>query len=66
MHAAYVRPGGVALDLPIGLLEDIHKWALQYADRIDELEEALTNGRIWKNRLKDVGTFCVILRNHYS
>ena len=55
MHAAYVRPGGVSLDLPIGLLEDIHKWASQYAARVDELEEALTNGRIWKNRLRDVG-----------
>lgn len=55
MHAAYVRPGGVALDLPIGLLEDIHKWASQYGARIDELEEALTNGRIWKARLMSVG-----------
>ncbi|KAL2916271.1 ndufs2, NADH ubiquinone oxidoreductase 49 kd subunit [Polyrhizophydium stewartii] len=55
MHAAYVRPGGVALDLPIGLLEDIHRWALQFSARVDELEEALSNGRIWKNRLRDIG-----------
>lgn len=55
MHAAYVRPGGVALDLPIGLLEDIHKWALQYGGRIDELEEALVNNRIWKGRLIGIG-----------
>ena len=55
MHAAYVRPGGVALDLPIGLIEDIHAWASQYSARIDEMEEALTNGRIWKDRLQNVG-----------
>jgi NADH dehydrogenase (ubiquinone) Fe-S protein 2 len=55
MHAAYVRPGGVALDLPHGLLEDINVWAEQFGGRIDELEEALSNSRIWKNRLINVG-----------
>ena len=24
MHAAYIRPGGVAFDIPLGLLEDIY------------------------------------------
>ncbi|KAJ3289936.1 NADH dehydrogenase [ubiquinone] iron-sulfur protein 2 [Borealophlyctis nickersoniae] len=55
MHAAWVRPGGVASDLPIGLLEDIYKWASQFGARVDELEEALTNNRVWKNRLIGVG-----------
>ena len=55
MHAAYIRPGGVALDLPIGLLQDIHLWATQFGSRVDELEEALSNGRIWKARLRNVG-----------
>jgi len=55
MHAAYVRPGGVALDLPIGLLEDIHTWASQFSARIDEIEELLSNSRIWKNRLIGIG-----------
>jgi NADH dehydrogenase (ubiquinone) Fe-S protein 2 len=55
MHAAHVRPGGVALDLPIGLLEDIHKWGIHFAGRIDETEESLTNNRVWKNRLLGVG-----------
>ena len=26
MHAAYIRPGGVSQDLPIGLLEDIYNF----------------------------------------
>ena len=55
MHAAYVRPGGVALDLPIGLLEDIHTWCIQFGSRVDEMEELLTNSRIWKQRLVNVG-----------
>ncbi|KAJ3042959.1 NADH dehydrogenase Fe-S protein subunit 2 ndufs2 [Rhizophlyctis rosea] len=55
MHAAWVRPGGVASDLPIGLLEDIHKWASQYGARLDELEESLSINRVWKGRLMNVG-----------
>ena len=55
MHAAYIRPGGVAQDLPVGLCEDIYKFAQQFASRIDEMEEMLTNNRIWKQRLVDIG-----------
>lgn len=55
MHAAYIRPGGVHEDLPIGLLDDIYLFAKSFNSRIDELEELLTNNRIWKQRLVDVG-----------
>ena len=55
MHAAYIRPGGVAQDLPLGLSQDIYRFAHQFASRIDEMEEMLTNNRIWKQRLVDVG-----------
>ena len=55
LHAAYVRPGGVARDLPIGLLDDIYQWATQFGDRVDEIEELLTDNRIWKARTVDVG-----------
>lgn len=55
MHAAYVRPGGVAQDMPLGLTEDIFKFAQQFSSRIDEIEELLTNNRIWKQRLVNVG-----------
>ena len=55
MHAAYVRPGGVAQDMPLGLSEDIYKFAQQFSSRIDEMEELLTSNRIWKQRLVDVG-----------
>jgi len=46
MHAAYFRPGGVAFDLPLGLLNDIYLFTKQFNSRIDEIEELLTNNRI--------------------
>jgi len=46
MHAAYIRPGGVNLDLPLGLLEDIFSFIKQFPSRLDELEELLSNNRI--------------------
>jgi NADH dehydrogenase (ubiquinone) Fe-S protein 2 len=55
IHAAYIRPGGVSLDIPMGLLEDIHQFACQFGTRLDEIEELLTDNRIWKQRLVDVG-----------
>jgi NADH dehydrogenase (ubiquinone) Fe-S protein 2 len=55
MHANYIRPGGVSQDLPLGLLSDIYDFAVQFNSRIDEMEELLTNNRIWKQRLIDVG-----------
>jgi NADH dehydrogenase (ubiquinone) Fe-S protein 2 len=55
MHAAYFRPGGVSQDLPLGMLEDIYTFAEQFANRLDEVEELLTDNRIWKQRLIDVG-----------
>jgi NADH dehydrogenase (ubiquinone) Fe-S protein 2 len=55
MHAAYIRPGGVAYDLPIGLLADMHAFTTQFGARIDEMEELLSNNRIWKQRTVGVG-----------
>jgi NADH dehydrogenase (ubiquinone) Fe-S protein 2 len=55
MHANYIRPGGVSQDLPMGLLQDINTFIEQFSDRLNELEELLTNNRIWKQRLVNVG-----------
>lgn len=55
MHAAYIRPGGIAQDLPIGLLDDIYIFLAQFSKRIDEIEELLSGNRIWKQRLVDIG-----------
>lgn len=55
MHAAYFRVGGVTSDLPIGLLDDIYQFCQQFGSRINEIEELLTNNRIWQSRLVNVG-----------
>ncbi len=55
MHAAYIRPGGVAGDLPVGLLDDLYLFVSQFNLRLDEIEEMLTSNRIWKQRLVDIG-----------
>ena len=55
MHAAYIRPGGVISDLPLGLLDDIFIFCDQFILRLDEIEEMLTGSRIWKERLIDIG-----------
>jgi NADH dehydrogenase (ubiquinone) Fe-S protein 2 len=46
MHANYIRPGGIAKDLPFGLMDDIYKFVVKFSSRIDEFEELLTNNRI--------------------
>lgn len=55
MHAAYFRPGGVNEDVPLGLFNDIYIVCEQLETRINEFEEMLTNNRIWKQRLVDIG-----------
>ena len=55
LHMAYFRPGGVAQDLPGGLVDDISSWANEYPKMIDELEGLLTDNRIFKQRTVDVG-----------
>jgi len=55
MHANYIRPGGVAQDIPFGLLHDINVFCGQFGDRINEMEELLSGNRIWKERLVNVG-----------
>ncbi|KAI9758398.1 MAG: NADH:ubiquinone oxidoreductase 49kD subunit [Lichina confinis] len=66
LHAAYVRPGGVSQDLPIGLLDDIYQWATQFGDRIDETEELLTDNRIWKGRTQGIGVVSAADALNYS
>lgn len=46
MHAAYIRPGGVSLDLPLGLLGDIYLFCKQFDGRLNEIEALLTENRI--------------------
>lgn len=55
LHAAYVRPGGVAFDLPLGLMDDIHMFISQFGQRLDEIEDLLTANRLWRARTIGIG-----------
>ncbi|RTG90678.1 NADH dehydrogenase (ubiquinone) Fe-S protein 2, partial [Schistosoma bovis] len=37
MHAAYIRPGGVYLDMPLGLMDDIYQFIQKFPQRLDEV-----------------------------
>lgn len=41
--------------MPIGLLNDIFIFNEQFNSRLNEIEELLTNNRIWKERLINIG-----------
>jgi NADH-quinone oxidoreductase subunit D len=55
MNLAYVRPGGVATDLPPGAVEKIREFVPHMSSRIDEYEDLLTGNPIWQARQKGVG-----------
>lgn len=55
LHANYFRPGGVAVDMPDGLAEDIATYYEGFPKFIDELEELLSGNRIFKQRTVDIG-----------
>ena len=56
LHANYFRIGGVAADLPPGLLEDIDAWCDTFPQVLDDMETLVTENRIFKQRTVDIGT----------
>jgi NADH-quinone oxidoreductase subunit D len=55
MNHDYIRPGGVAADLPDGWEEDVAYLCDYLPAKIDEYEELLTENPIWQQRTKGVG-----------
>jgi NADH-quinone oxidoreductase subunit D len=55
LHMNYFRPGGVSMDMPAELADDIWKWAEQFDNFLADLEELLTENRIFKQRTVDIG-----------
>jgi NADH-quinone oxidoreductase subunit D len=60
MHMAYCRPGGVHQDLPPDLIDDIEAWCHQFPKLLHDLDELLTENRIFKQRNVDI---CVVSRD---
>ncbi len=55
MHAAYFRPGGVHQDLPKGLAEDIYTYCERVQPVLADVENLLTENRIYRQRNVDIG-----------
>ncbi|WP_081474338.1 NADH dehydrogenase (quinone) subunit D [Gordonia alkanivorans] len=55
MNHAYIRPGGVAQDLPPDGPEQVAEVVAQLPGRLDELGDLLTDNYIWKARTQSVG-----------
>lgn len=55
MHANYIRPGGVASDIDDELVNDIAKFFDELPPKLDDMESLLTENRIFKQRLVDIG-----------
>lgn len=55
MHSAYIRPGGVALDVPEYVLEEITKFTETFPKVLSDMESLLTHNRIFKQRTVDIG-----------
>ncbi|MGF1456066.1 MAG: NADH-quinone oxidoreductase subunit D [Alphaproteobacteria bacterium] len=54
LHAAYFRPGGVHQDLPAGLADDILEWCESFLKVLDDIENLVTENRIFKQRNVDI------------
>ncbi len=55
MNHNYIRPGGVAADLPDGWRDDVLRLLELIPDRLDEYDVLLTQQPIWRERLQGVG-----------
>ena len=55
LHANYFRPGGVSMDLPKGLIEDMFEWTEEFPKVLNDLESLMTENRIFKQRTVDIG-----------
>ena len=54
MHAKYFRMGGVHQDLPEKLVDDIHAWIDPFLKVVDDIDQLLTENRIFKQRNIDI------------
>jgi NADH-quinone oxidoreductase subunit D len=55
LHANYFRPGGVAIDMPIGLADEIGDFNDNLPKVLDDVESLLNENRVFKQRLVDIG-----------
>ncbi len=60
MHAIYIRPGGIFQEIPLTFLNDIFIFIRMFIFRLNEINELLSNNRIWKQRLVQIGYYSAL------
>ncbi|MDT5008887.1 MAG: NADH-quinone oxidoreductase subunit [Mycobacterium sp.] len=55
MNSAYIRPGGLAADLPDEAMSALHAFMKLVPKRLTDMEKLLQENSIWKARTQDVG-----------
>ncbi|MEJ7649358.1 MAG: NADH-quinone oxidoreductase subunit D [Nakamurella sp.] len=55
MNMAFIRPGGIAQDIPEGSIERIGAFLSIMDERLPEYDKLLTGQPIWKGRMEGVG-----------
>ena len=55
LHSAYFRPGGVHRDMPAGMAVDIAAFIERFPKTLDDVENLLTENRIFRQRTVDIG-----------
>ena len=55
MNHAFIRPGGLAQDVPEGFVDKVRVVIAELRDRVGELEDLLTKNPIWMERNKGIG-----------
>src|ERR1700681_4346686 len=55
MHANYFRPGGVHMDIPPDVIDDIEAWCDPFLKTCDDLTALFIDNRIFKQRNVDIG-----------
>lgn len=57
LTTSYTRIGGLMADAPEGFEKELKAWVTKTRQVIDEMDELLTNNKIWRQRTEGVGVF---------
>jgi NADH-quinone oxidoreductase subunit D len=57
LTTSYTRIGGMAQDAPEGWEKEVKAWVAKTRSVIDEMDQLLTNNKIWRQRTEGVGAF---------
>ncbi len=51
MHSGFLRLGGISVDVPLYLFDQIYKWLNVFPIKLQDIHTVLTGNRIWRGKL---------------